>query len=336
MGEVIAIPDFDEITDAAFPDSNTSLQIFPLKREPPIVIGLVSCDRIGEYKSAFLATTMIKSVLVSAEIYGVSQVEFHIFIEADTSGYFMSRLQDFGYAKKDRKNRVHVRVNFHPILDAIPENFQKEFLYSRKNAHWRGGFARLLYATNLPAVDSIIHLDTDIIITGDITQLWSFLGKMDDGHMLAVAPAAEPDEKFFDKLYQYHFADIPHVKPWGLNTGVLVMNLTRMRRDGWEKIVFDTYDYYSKRFDLRNSDGRIMNIILANHRDIFIFLTCQFNYEYIHCDNGQNCKHALEDPNGIQLVHGAGFQFQKKRASLHKVFEFFEQYDMATKMSGRA
>ncbi|ODM99243.1 Glucoside xylosyltransferase 1, partial [Orchesella cincta] len=217
--EVIAIPDFDEITDAAFPDSNTPLQIFPLKREPPIVIGLVSCDRIGEYKSAFLATTMIKSVLVSAEIYGVSQVEFHIFIEADTSGYFMSRLQDFGYAKKDRKNRVHVRVNCHPILDAIPENFQKEFLYSRKKAHWRGGFARLLYATNLPAVDSIIHLDTDIIITGDITQLWSFLGKMDDGRMLAVAPAAEPDEKFFDKLYQYHFADIPHVKPWGLNTG---------------------------------------------------------------------------------------------------------------------
>lgn len=56
------------------------------------------------------------------------------------------------------------------------------------------------------------------------------------------------------------FVDIPHPPPKGLNAGVLLMNLTRMRNHGWVGKVLKTFDEYSTNYIL--NDQRLLNIYL--------------------------------------------------------------------------
>ncbi len=100
---------------------------------------------------------------------------------------------------------------------------------------------------------------------------------------------------------------IPYPKPRGLNTGVLLMNLTRMRKYGWEdkllNIWFDA-EKMQPRFTL--TDQERINILLYFNPDLLFRLPCQFNYQGWFC-NLKTCKSA--STNGIQLIHGSGDQF---------------------------
>ncbi len=59
----------------------------------------------------------------------------------------------------------------------------------------------------------------------------------------------------------YIFLATPHVKPRGFNAGLLVMNLTRMRKLRMAAKLTRIYDDYSK-FTKILSGQRVMNILL--------------------------------------------------------------------------
>ncbi|ODM94356.1 Glucoside xylosyltransferase 2 [Orchesella cincta] len=133
-----------------------------------------------------------------------------------------------------------------------------------------------------------------------------------------------PDQ-YNDKLHSACFGDIPYVPPKGVNSGVLLMNLTKMRSYGWENKVLEIFNNYSKIADLFG-DQKIINILLHFERDLLKLIPCQYNYVHIFCDHGQYCKEAESDPNGIEILHGAGSQYITERFQLYEVFRMYRDF----------
>ena len=82
--------------------------------------------------------------------------------------------------------------------------------------------ARLFLHEMLPDLDSGIFLDTDIIFMDDIQNLQNHFTAFNPSQLVGMA-AVEP-----------HYSNVDHVDHYGppgvgLNAGVILMNLTRMR-----------------------------------------------------------------------------------------------------------
>ncbi|CAL8097731.1 unnamed protein product [Orchesella dallaii] len=287
-----------------------------------IVIGMVSCDKANTTTTSNLGVVLIKSILISANLHKVSVVAFHIFLESmGRQLYFKSKLEEYAYLK----GNVEVELHFHSVRDAIPEMYHNVMVFTKG---WRCSFVRLFMASNLPNEDAIIYFDTDNIVTGNIRNIWNLISDMNERQLIGVAPASEPWDKNFDHIFKFHFADIPHVPPKGLNSGVLVMNLTKMRNYGWRKKMFEIYDNYSKSVDL-HADQRILNIHLHFERDLLKQIPCNYNYEHIHCDSEQICIHAEGHQNGVEILHGAGGQYVSKDSSLFEVFRAYRDFNLS-------
>lgn len=110
-------------------------------------------------------------------------------------------------------------------------------------------------------MDSIIYLDTDMIITGNIAELWGYLGRQTEEQLIGVARNNEPEDVHYDEIHIYGFGDIPHVAPKGVNSGMLVMNLTKMREYDWQARIVRLYEDYMK-ISGWLEDQRLLNIIL--------------------------------------------------------------------------
>ena len=82
--------------------------------------------------------------------------------------------------------------------------------------------ARLFIHEMLPSVDAGIYLDSDVLLMDNISNLWSFFKQFNSAQVMGLAAV--------EFSYSTNF-DIPHFGPpgVGLNAGVILMNLTRMR-----------------------------------------------------------------------------------------------------------
>ena len=82
--------------------------------------------------------------------------------------------------------------------------------------------ARLFIHEMLPTVDAGIYLDSDVLLLDNIINLWSFFSKFNSAQVMALSAV----ELSYGRNYE-----IPHFGPpgVGLNAGVILMNLTRMR-----------------------------------------------------------------------------------------------------------
>ena len=82
--------------------------------------------------------------------------------------------------------------------------------------------ARLFIHEMIPSVDAAIYLDSDILILDDLQNLWNYFH---DFNSAQVAGMAAVEFSYSKNLV------IPHYGPpgVGLNAGVILMNLTRMR-----------------------------------------------------------------------------------------------------------
>lgn len=98
---------------------------------------------------------------------------------------------------------------------------------------------RLFLAELLPSVDSVIYLDTDLIFLRPLTDLWAKFKKFSEVNLAAMAPC----------LNHYGSAanSVPFYGKTGLNAGVMLMNLTRIRVSNWStKLKEITQQYHEK------------------------------------------------------------------------------------------
>ena len=71
-----------------------------------------------------------------------------------------------------------------------------------------------------------MYVDSDILFLQSVDRLWAFLSQFDSTQLAAMAPEhEEPRIAWYSR-----FARHPFYGRTGINSGVMLMNMTRMRR----------------------------------------------------------------------------------------------------------
>lgn len=115
-------------------------------------------------------------------------------------------------------------------------------------------YYRLKVASLLPHVDKVIYLDSDIVVNRDLKELWEI--QLDDYYVGACE--AMTHERSCKRL------GLPMQAPY-INSGVLVLNLKKMRQNKIENKFFDCIKETPQ--ILLNVDQDVINLVLLAARD---------------------------------------------------------------------
>ncbi len=171
----------------------------------------------------------------------------------------------------------------------------------------------------MPNYDSVIHVDGDVIFLAPVEQLWNFFDKMNSTQMLALATEDMTETSWYIKSNR-----VPIPTKYSLNTGIILMNLTRMREvkffDDLEPIVIK----YGN--DIKWFVNDVMGIYLYNNPDKYLELPCSWNYLTDHCRIGQLCENA--ELNGVAVLHGSRSSFFLEiEPSFKAIYSVFRDYE---------
>ncbi|CAN7988136.1 unnamed protein product, partial [Ixodes hexagonus] len=162
--------------------------------------------------------------------------------------------------------------------------------YPKKNFNiWKQLFApcstqRLFFPDMLPKEEAVLYLDADIILLRPVEELWAVFGLMNQNHL--IAQSYEIEDLATNPYLNY--GSVPFPKPYGVNAGVMPMNLTRMRNFGWVAKVEPFLEKYGKR--LKWADQDIVNIVFNENPDRLFIMPCKWNFRRDNCQFHESCK----------------------------------------------
>jgi len=135
------------------------------------------------------------------------------------------------------------------ILELTNENLSN----ARTNRYPMAAYYRLLLAKLIPDLNRIIYLDGDTLIFSDLTEMINL--EMNNNIMLGfVDNAYKRAEEFGIKTYKY------------VTSGVLLINLKKMRKENISQKFFDFIDNNKKK--LAQEDQTVINIVLHGRIDL--------------------------------------------------------------------
>ena len=124
----------------------------------------------------------------------------------------------------------------------------------------------------------------------------------------------------------------PYKGKTGHNAGVMLMDLTKLRRTNWYNITLDIIANLSGPNWAYAGDQDIFNYYNGLHPDDVYEMSCAFNWRWSYCRtwNGypQECVDAHEE--GITIIHGVSGTFFKRSYFPMRLYKIFAKYDMAT------
>ncbi|XP_032296689.1 glucoside xylosyltransferase 2 isoform X2 [Drosophila virilis] len=215
--------------------------------------------------------------------------------------------------------------------DTLPQLFEFELLPlkfpNQSEMEWKTLFKpcaaqRLFLPSLLTEVDSLLYVDTDILFLSPITDIWKFFDKFNDSQIAALAPEHENGNVGWYNRFARH----PFYGELGVNSGVMLMNLTRMRNFNWEQHVFPIYKEY--KFRITWGDQDIINILFYYHPDKLHIIPCEYNYRPDHCMYMTICNTSY---SGIKLIHGNRGYFHSKKQPLFKIiYDSIESFQFSS------
>ncbi|XP_032597723.1 glucoside xylosyltransferase 2 isoform X2 [Drosophila grimshawi] len=181
---------------------------------------------------------------------------------------------------------------------------------------------RLFLPSLLTDVDSLLYVDTDILFLSPISDIWQFFGKFNESQIAALTPEHENENIGWYNRFARH----PFYGRLGVNSGVMLMNLTRMRKFNWEPHVFPIYKEFKLRITWGDQD--IINILFYYHPDKLHIMPCEYNYRPDHCMYMSICN---TSHSGIKLIHGNRGYFHSNKQPLFKaIYDAIESYQFSS------
>ena len=273
-------------------------------------IAMVACNRkVGEAIVHLKAITLITN----------SYIHFHIFTDAT---HLLNQIKDEfeGWpAWKEGWMKFTLSLAHYPSM--------------ANSKIWRNMFARcatfrLFLGSVLENVDSVIYINADVLLLQPPEELWNhfkyFTGSQISGmNMDECAKNGRSCKKPNTCSYKC-WSRIPFYGPYALNSGVMLMNLTRMRKLNWEHRLVSIYNEY--RQFIAWGDQDILNIYFHQFNHKLYDLPCTWNYRTDFCRHGELlCEDALL--NGISALHGIRRVFGNwDQPEFHLVHEVFKKF----------
>ncbi|XP_014372030.2 glucoside xylosyltransferase 1 [Papilio machaon] len=286
-------------------DNNFKDYVVPkrLKAASPvrIIMSFVVCDsRFNE------SLNVIKSVL----IFTKTPVHFVIFTDDKLRNLFNDTLNKW-------KSLLGDQLDFELQGIHFPEAHKEDWM----NLFSKCAAQRLFIPKLIPHIDAMIYVDTDTLFLKPVDELWSEFSKFNDSQISAMA--AEDDNP--NVSWYPRFAKHPFYGKYGLNSGVMLMNLTRMRSFGWVEYV--TPVMLKWKLYIPWGDQDIINIIYHYHERAVHLLSCRYNYRSDQCTYGDACADATE--HGIYVLHGSrGIFHNDKQPAFQAIYRAVSEYDL--------
>ncbi|XP_034663133.1 glucoside xylosyltransferase 2 isoform X1 [Drosophila subobscura] len=270
----------------------------------PFYIVVVCCgQRVQE------TLVMIKSAILFN--YEQEYLKFLIFTEKEKDDELREKLTDW-------KSILPALFDF----DILPLNFPSQNEIEWKNLFKPCAAQRLFLPSLLTDVDSLLYVDTDILFLSPISDIWSFFKKFNDSQIAALTPEHENENIGWYNRFARH----PFYGRLGVNSGVMLMNLTRMREFNWEKHILSIHEEYKLRIIWGDQD--IINILFYYYPDKLFVMPCEYNYRPDHCMYMSICN--MTD-SSVKLIHGNRGYFHADRQPLFKIiYEAMESYQLGS------
>jgi UDP-xylose:glucoside alpha-1,3-xylosyltransferase len=169
---------------------------------------------------------------------------------------------------------------------------------------------RLFLPQLLPQVERIIYVDVDIIFLSQPLNLWLHFE-----HFNAEQVAGCVSEAVSPRLDWYpRFAKHPFYGPSGLNSGVMLLDLQRLRQSkvSWESAINLILNKWERLLTWGDQD--IINIFFSEHENMhYDGLDCRWNYRPDYCLYGGTRQHCPSSGDGVYVFHGSrGVFFNRK------------------------
>ncbi|KAK6973796.1 glucoside xylosyltransferase 1 [Biomphalaria glabrata] len=236
---------------------------------------------------------------------------FHIVAEKSAQNFFQDQLELWPRRHRQRLSYFIYNISFPD--DDTSDSWKKLFKPCASQ--------RLFLPEILPSVDSLIYVDTDTLFLRSLADLWSHFYQMNESQLAGVVSEAEDGTAG----WYNRFANHPFYGQYGVNSGVMLMNLTRMRKTSW---LSDMQTFYNKyKMMIPWGDQDLINIYFAAHPDEVYLLSCPWNYRNDHCKYMSNCKAAEQE--GVFVLHGSRRMFyQNKEPVFAAVFETLKNNEL--------
>ncbi|XP_066524202.1 glucoside xylosyltransferase 1 [Hoplias malabaricus] len=282
------------------------------QREEKMHLAVVACGTRQEE-----AVNLLKSAVMLSK----RAMEFHIFAE----------------------DQLHKQIK--TVLDSWPTSIRQKFSYtlypvsfpSQHQSEWSKLFKpcasqRLFLPMILKKVDSLLYVDTDVIFLRPVELLWDLFMQFNSSQLAAMAPEhEEPRIAWYNR-----FARHPYYGTTGINSGVMLMNLTRMRQAhfkndmtaiglNWEELLVPLLHKY--KLNITWGDQDLINIIFHHNPEKLLVFPCCWNFRPDHCIYGSNCGPA--ELEGVFVLHGnRGVFHNEKQPAFKAVYEAVRQYSI--------
>ncbi|KAM3609749.1 uncharacterized protein V6R79_019772 [Siganus canaliculatus] len=265
------------------------------------------------------------NMLKSAVLFSKQPLQFHIFAEDDLHGSFRDALDLWPQLVQTK-----FKYTIYPIT--FPEENAKEW----KKLFKPCASQRLFLPLILKEVDSLLYVDTDILFLQPVEDIWVLLSQFNSSQLAAMAPEhEEPRIGWYNR-----FARHPYYGKTGINSGVMLMNMTRLRNKffkndmttvalKWEEILMPLLQKY--KLNITWGDQDLLNIIFHHNPESLYVFPCLWNYRPDHCIYGSNCLQAEQE--GVFILHGnRGVYHDDKQPAFRAVYEAIQQYQFGENM----
>ncbi|KAF4114712.1 glucoside xylosyltransferase 1 [Onychostoma macrolepis] len=273
-------------------------------------LAVVACgERHGE------AVNMLKT----AATLSSRALRFHIFAEEQLHTSIKTALDSWP---------AFIRAKFSYIVHPIsyPHENHKEWSQLFKPC----ASQRLFIPMILKEVDSLLYVDTDVLFLQPVELIWDMLTHFNSTQLVAMAPEHEEPRIAWYSRFSRH----PYHGKTGINSGVMLMNLTRMRMTQfkndmtsvdlhWDELLMPLLQKY--KLNITWGDQDLINIIFHYNPEMVFSFPCHWNYRPDHCIYGSNCIPAEEE--GVLMLHGnRGVFHSDKQPAFKAVYNAFKHY----------
>ena len=240
-----------------------------------------------EYKNNFL---QVHSLLKTLAVFSSRPVTVHL---AHNNNTIATRVEEAvnKFEKGDWLRIAGVSIEYPPGMEDMI------------NSYKICATAKMFFPDLLPELDAGIYLDYDILMLGDPALLWDRFKLFSPFTALALAPV-DATYRMKKENQRIPFYGLPQV---GLNGGVALMNLTRLRAlsgGGFIGAVRSIWNEYKGNLQFAEQD--ILNLVGVQAPYLLQPLPCEWNFMIFQCSI-YTCPAARQD--GFGLIHGAGDVF---------------------------
>ncbi|KAK4302865.1 hypothetical protein Pmani_025090 [Petrolisthes manimaculis] len=225
--------------------------------------------------------------LFTTLLYFTKSAVWRIIVVTDSKATFQKVLDISSHVSMHRLQLEHS-----PLW--LPENQPQLSQQQWRPCVW----AKLFLAESLPNEDAVVYVDTDVVFLGPGEDLWWLLKSLGPQQALALAP--EPQ-------YQRDQPSRPFAGRVGLNTGMMALNLTRLRQldgGGLGSAVLRA----GMMTPSPRHDQDALNHYLSLNPHLLLEVSSRWNFLPSSCfREAPECTDCISA--GITLLHGADMSF---------------------------